>query len=143
MGQSNDAVQPLPNTNDIRAVVVFIDVFNSPDFSFGRFEGGDRREDGTITMPYFVESDNARRFIQALHKHGFIRPFNWPDWQNEAQRYLEQPEALNTADLETICKLFTTHVRKERFCEGHLASMFECGHIVHLLHRLRVIIKHD
>lgn len=137
MGHDSDAVQPLPNAEDIRAVVAFIDVFDSPDFSFGQHEGGDRQEDGAITMPHFVMSDDTRKFIRALHKHGFIRPFNWPDWQNEAQRYVKQPEALNNADLDTICKLFTTHVRLERFCEGHLASMFKCGHIILLLERLR------
>ena len=43
------------------------------------------------------------------------------------------------ADSEPILKLLTTHVRKERFCEGHLAAMFEDGHIVALLRRLKVI----
>jgi hypothetical protein len=33
--------------------------------------------------------------------------------------------------------LLTTHSRKDRFCEGHLAAMFENGHIVALLRRLR------
>jgi len=36
---------------------------------------------------------------------------------------------LERADLETIRKLLTLHVRKERFCEGHLLGMFESGHL--------------
>ncbi|WP_390621590.1 DUF6508 domain-containing protein [Roseimaritima sediminicola] len=39
----------------------------------------------------------------------------------------------------TIQKLFTTHARKDRFCEGHLASMFENDHIPALLRRLRTL----
>lgn len=34
-------------------------------------------------------------------------------------------------------KLFTTHIRADRFCEGHLAAMFENGHIVTLLRWLK------
>lgn len=36
-------------------------------------------------------------------------------------------------------KLLTTHVRKERFCSGHLAGMIENGHILALLKRLAAI----
>jgi len=44
---------------------------------------------------------------------------------------------LEEADLETLRKLLTTHVRKDRFCEGHLDYMFECGHITAILERLQ------
>jgi len=39
--------------------------------------------------------------------------------------------------VDVIRKLLTTHVRKERFCEGHLLAMFESGHIVNVLRRLK------
>ena len=32
-----------------------------------------------------------------------------------------------------------THIHKDRFCEGHLAAMFENGHVVTLLRRLKAI----
>lgn len=46
---------------------------------------------------------------------------------------------IERADATTIQKLFTTHIRADRFCEGHLASLFENGFIVALLQRLKRI----
>ena len=55
------------------------------------------------------------------------------------RRHWFGPEMLEPADLETIRKLLTLHVRKERFCEGHLLGMFESGHLTKLLRRLHAI----
>ena len=48
-------------------------------------------------------------------------------------------DKIESAGAETLQKWFTTHVRKERFCEGHLAPVIENRHIVTLLRRLKVI----
>ena len=47
--------------------------------------------------------------------------------------------SLETADLTTLRKLLTTHVRADRFSEGHLAGVLQSGHIVAVLRRLRKI----
>lgn len=36
-------------------------------------------------------------------------------------------------------KLFTSHLRQERFCSGHLAGMIENGHFLAISHRLQAI----
>jgi len=59
--------------------------------------------------------------------------------QDAAGKYVEHPEMIESADTTAIRKLLTTHVRKDQFCEGHLAAMFENGHIVALLRRLKAI----
>lgn len=135
--------RPLPGAEDIKAVLEFLPIFESPDFVFGEWRGGERVEDGVITMPYFALSDEASRFHSMLYDRGFIRPFNWGEWKDEAERYVNDPTAVQQADLETVCKLFTTHVRQDRFCEGHLAAMYDCGHLVAVLHRLRNILGKD
>ncbi|QDT48935.1 hypothetical protein Pan258_29820 [Symmachiella dynata] len=56
-----------------------------------------------------------------------------------AREYVNSPGMIESSDVKTIRKLFTTHVRKDRFCEGHLATMFENGHIVALMRRLQQI----
>lgn len=61
--------------------------------------------------------------------------FNWPDWQDVAQTWLD-PARVATADVRTIQQLLTTHARKERYCEGHLADLLQCGHLQALLRRL-------
>ncbi len=64
---------------------------------------------------------------------------HWGEWQDVAEEYVDSPEKIKSADVVTVQELFTTHVRKDRFCEGHLVSMFENGHIVALLRRLKEI----
>jgi len=64
---------------------------------------------------------------------------NWTEWQDSARQYVASPELIDSADSASIQKLLTTHIRKDRFCEGHLAAMFENGHVVSLLRRLRII----
>jgi hypothetical protein len=39
----------------------------------------------------------------------------------------------------TLCRLYTLHVRKDRFCEGHFAAMLANGHIAALTRRLKAI----
>jgi hypothetical protein len=80
-------------------------------------------------------------FLDALHKHGWLSPFDWTAWQDEAERYLKDPAALASADLDTLRKLLTLHVRKDRFCDGHLLEMFESGNITAILRRLKVLAE--
>ncbi|MBC7854786.1 MAG: hypothetical protein IAF94_15245 [Pirellulaceae bacterium] len=62
--------------------------------------------------------------------------FDWTTW-GRASKFVESPEHVTVADETTIRRLFTTHLRQERFCEGHLVAMFENGHVVALLQRLK------
>ena len=48
---------------------------------------------------------------------------------------------LSKANLQTLRKLLTAHVRADRFTEGHLAAMFESGHMTMILKRIAEI--HD
>ena len=77
--------------------------------------------------PYFLFSPEANEFISALYEQGILITFDWQDRWEEAKRYELNREALRTADLLTIRKLLTTHVRKDRFVEGHLASICDQG----------------
>lgn len=116
-----------------------------PKFEAGGASAGDwtptQERDGCLTMPAFNLSPELAAFEQALYQYGWVAKFEWPDWQEKAARLVDSPESVRTADLETLQKLLTTHVRKERFCEGHLAAMFECGHITAILHRLKELRK--
>ncbi len=78
-------------------------------------------------------------FIETLHDESFIGLYDLSKWQEDAVKYIEDAALLDMADLETIRKLLTLHVRKDRFCSGHLADMIECGHILAILKRLKTI----
>ena len=120
-------------TARIESILNYLDPFEAVGFSVGTWNSEER------DLPWFSFDEAVSTFIQALYKHNWIIPFDWSEWQHEAEKYVNDPTLLETADVETIGKLFTTHVRKDRFCEGHLASMFENGQIVALLRRLKVI----
>lgn len=107
--------------------------------SFFENDGQDlykRRTEPLAATPY-VYSDELKRFLSILRNEGFVTSsFDWAEWRQEAQSYVDDPEKLKSADLATIQKLLTTHVRLDRFNGGHFAEMIENGHIVAVLDRL-------
>jgi len=52
-------------------------------------------------------------------------------------KYIDNPELLESVDLLILRKLLTLHVKKERFCSGHLASVIDTGHLVKIFERLK------
>lgn len=67
--------------------------------------------------------------------NGFIQPFDWMNWR-EGEQLVDDPVLLRRANLQTLRKLLTAHVRADRFSEGHLAGTFESGHILMILKRM-------
>ncbi len=118
----------------IDAILPFLDAFQKMSFQCGEWPDA-----GDSIIPHFEFSDPVEAFVHALYDHGWIEPFDWASWQDEAQQYVDDPARLGLIDAETVRKLLTVSIRKDRFCEGHLAAMFENGHIVALLRRLKRI----
>jgi ADP-ribosyl-[dinitrogen reductase] hydrolase len=129
---SKDSVPDI-GLQQIDAILKYLPLFEEPNDQFGQWVEPEGQ------FPYFSFSPEIDEFIDALHKQDMIIPFDWTSWRKEAERYQTDPEALETADLLTLRKLLTVHVRAERFAEGHLASVFESGHIAALLRRLQQI----
>lgn len=124
----------------IERVLSFLPLFE-PDYPGVLYTWTPSRmqDDGTWNMPYVTYSQEMLRFLGALGSAGFITPYDWVAWQDEAWRYVRDPDLLKDADLDTLRKLLTLHVRKDRFVEGHLAEMIDLGHIRAILQRLKVI----
>lgn len=74
-----------------------------------------------------------------LYRLGFIRAFAWPDEQDELRALQTDPERLAGADLTDLVKLLTSHVRADRFVDGHLADAVQQGWIAGILRRLAAI----
>jgi len=85
--------------------------------------------------------DEIYSFMQDLYDNNIIYPFDWPAWEDESQKLYKNPDALASADLETLRKLLTVHVRKDRFCEGHLAGVIRDGHVLAILKRLTSVLE--
>lgn len=96
-------------------------------------------ETDRLTLDPYIYSPQVIQFVETLYREGFIIPFDWTAWRDEAARYLADSSLLGSADLFTLQKLLTTHVRADRFSSGHLAQMIECGHILAILRRLKII----
>ena len=93
-------------------------------------------EDGTFVMARPSASAEADELLDAVNDAAWCVPFDWPRWQEEALRYVDDPALVASADLDTLIRLWTTHLRKERFCDGHLAAMASSGHLTALLDRM-------
>lgn len=94
-------------------------------------------EGGAIRIEANVEQRILHELRRALYDANLIQSFDWSAWQEVAEGYFETPERLATADLGVIVRLLTLHARKDRFCDGHLGSMCDCGHLQAILRRLR------
>ena len=126
-------VKPI-KPEQIDALIPFLDKFEEAGFSAGDWKVVEGH------LWWFNFDEIVMEFIQVLDDNDWVTPqFDWGEWQESATRYIESREMVESADAVTIQKLLTTHVRADRFCEGHLASMFENGHIVAVLRRLKVI----
>jgi nitric oxide reductase activation protein len=112
----------------------FPDKFEDAGFSAGDWQ----IEEGHF--PWFNFDEIVMEFLQVLYDNDWVTPqFNWTEWQESAKQYVDSREMVEPADAVTIQKLLTTHARADRFCEGHLASMFENEHILAMLQRLKVL----
>lgn len=123
---------PLTSSN-LQAVLEFLPLFEQPGFSAGEWS----TQAGSL--PYFSYTTEVLDFIRALSGNGFIQPFVWMNWR-EGEQLVEHPSLLRKANLVTLRKLLTAHVRADRFSEGHLAAMVESGQIRTILERLAEII---
>jgi hypothetical protein len=130
--------EPDPSLDDIDAVLRFLPVIEAPGFYPGHLHSAPT-EDGAGSAPSFEGSLEFDQLIQALYDHHWVLDFDWSEWQPVADRYLKNPTLLRDVGLGTLRKLFTTHVRKERFCDGHLAEILRSGHLAQLLRRLQEI----
>ena len=121
----------------IEALTRFLPIFETPGFQFARWAEGDGQ------VRHCVLDPNAEEFVTQLYRQDWILSPSWPDWRDEVRRYSEQPEELMKADLDTIQRLISAHVRMDRIKEGHLLALFESEQLTTILRRLKVIALED
>jgi hypothetical protein len=118
---------------NLDAILCFLPVFEEPGYAFGAWHSAEGQ------IPYYSMSRETTDFVQTLHEQQIVFSFDWTSWQDEAKKLVSDPELLQEADLLALRKLLTSHLRKDRFVEGHLANMLERGHITAILRRLKEI----
>ncbi len=124
-----------PTGENIDQMLAFLPYFASPASHFYAWPAPTE----PLSFPHPDYSPQVEKFMGAIYSEKFILPFDWTRWQSEARRYIEDPASLHSADLTTLRKLLTMHVRAERFTDGHIAAMIDRGHILAILRRLEAI----
>jgi len=119
--------------NTINTVLTFLPLFKSQNAKLDEFQ-----IETSLLDPY-RSSNELNNFIKTLYRENFVISFDWVAWQDEAKCFINNPKLLDSADISTIQKLLTTHIRKERFCSCHLATVINNGHILAIMNRLAAI----
>ena len=125
----------------LRRLAGWLPRLESADFQLGKWAGGERQSDGTITMPYYELSAEGREFVGALP----VEPFAWPEWleTDEGRRLVHDPAAVAHANAQQLIKLTTAIVRSERFGEGSIEGAFESGLLTAITGRARELSAGD
>jgi len=152
----------------IRALADFWPVFANPKFVY-EVQDEVKEKKGVITMPSSSLSSEAKAFNKMIYQEGWVldgfdwppqtrpRPFsdvaprrnegpltrwNWPEWAqtDEFKDLFSKPEALAKASAHQLAKLLTALVRKERFCEGTMASACSDGLLARITQRAGALV---
>ena len=92
-----------------------------------------KNEDGVISMPYFKTSETIDKFLKIVHNLPLMVVFDWSGWEEGTNMINDIDFDYDKIDIPTKCKIITAIVRKDRFCEGTIASAFEDGLILKIL----------
>ena len=87
------------------------------------------------------EPEVVKRFRQDLYDSGLILyDFDWIQWERE-HRVRSDLEAIARADIETLRKVLTAHVRADRYFAGHLTDVCQKGIIPAAVRRMAAVSR--
>lgn len=86
-----------------------------------------------------ASSDKIPTFLQVLYDEGFMYRFDPSSWIDQANKFLENPDKIDEAELDDLRKLVTTYGDKNHFDSGILAGLIKTGLIVRILQRVKVL----
>lgn len=92
-----------------------------------------KNEDGVISIPYFKTSETIDKFLKIVHNLPLMVVFDWSGWEEGTNMINDIDFDYDKIDIPTKCKIITAIVRKDRFCDGTIASAFEDGLILKIL----------
>jgi uncharacterized protein DUF6508 len=98
--------------------------------------GGQKREDGSFSLPYPDYDPLVTQFFRAVSGGGWLDHGYDPE---QAWQMIRDETLIKRASLAEIKVMLTFCVRGERFSDGHWAEMIEKGYVRQLLERLAEI----
>jgi len=126
----------------IRALADFWPVFANPKFVY-EVQDEVKEKKGVMTIPSSSLSPEAKAFNKMIYQEGWVLDgFDWPEWAqtDEFKDLFSKPEALAKASSHQLAKLLTALTRKERFCEGTMASACSDGLLARITHRASILL---
>ena len=100
---------------------------------FGEWAGGEKNDKGIIQMPYCITAPIVSKFSEIVYSLPIMISFDWMAWDEGRKIASDENFDFDKLDIPTKCKLITSVVRSDRFCEGALVSAFESGLILKIL----------
>lgn len=124
---------PQPDLHAIDTLTAFLPKLYAEGFKPIRY-WNTQNADGSLALPWPVYDDTVTAFYTAVGAVHWL-PNQPVDWKSLAytEAFIQQ------ANLAQVQAMLTQCVRKERFCDGHWATMIENGSIRWLLERLITI----
>jgi len=126
----------------LQALADFWPVFANPKFVY-ETQDEVKEKKGVITMPSSSLSPEAKAFNKMIYQEGWILDgFDWPEWAqtDEFKDLFSKPEVLAKACAHQLAKLLTALTRKERFCEGTMASACSDGLLARITQRASILL---
>ena len=128
----------LPAPEEIERLVSFLPILNGDGFNSVReWHGGVSREDGIIELPGPEYDEAVLQFFRVVESEIWTDPHYVS--KNIGRMLNENPEVIESADIDLLKSVMTWCVRGERFAEGHWAAVIESGIIRRILERLSTI----
>lgn len=112
----------------------FLPAFEAPDRKFHeRWNGGDKNDDGVITMPYPTYPPDVEQFFRLVAQTCWLDTSYSPE---QAGAMLNDDAVIAQASLDEIRTMLTYCWRGERFSDGFWGSVLERGRMQLILRRL-------
>ena len=125
------------NVGLLLSYIPYFETVNPDDVC--KWGGGEKREDGVLTMPYAIYSDKLKAFIKDVYDSGvMVKEYSnelkrlIPDWQT-----VDIQEVVKTADLYMLRVILTKCIRVDRFNEGSLGRSVQSGLVLAILKRMQ------
>lgn len=74
-------------------------------------------------------------FLDDVYASGFMVPYDWPAHAAVRGQELKEPNVILTMDMDTFRRTVISHIRADRFVEGHLRELARNGCLTAVVQR--------
>ncbi|WP_319479731.1 DUF6508 domain-containing protein [uncultured Draconibacterium sp.] len=111
--------------------------------SFGGLVDSRRIAENLVTIPFWSKAELVKEYIKILYQIPIIINFDWMLWQEGINILNDETYNFDNLDVPTKCKLLTTVVRSDRYCDGALIQAFDSGQIQNIVFSIANGFRYD